>query len=133
MNSFCKGFSRANVAALRGIGFAIAIDDMGAGYSSLQAVAEVEPDYLKFDISLVRDIHLSPIKRNLLEMLVALAGKIHARVIAEGVESAPEFEALRGMGVHFAQGFYFAEPAVLDGPAPLDLGERFGGAAEKAG
>jgi EAL domain-containing protein (putative c-di-GMP-specific phosphodiesterase class I)/GGDEF domain-containing protein len=120
---------RANVAALRGIGFAIAIDDMGAGYSSLQAVAEVEPDYLKFDISLVRDIHLSPIKRNLLEMLVALADKIHARVIAEGVESAEEFKALRAMGVPFAQGFYFAVPAVLDGPAPLDLGEHFAGGA----
>jgi len=117
---------RAILTALRGIGFAIAIDDMGAGYSSLQTVAEVEPDYLKFDISLVRDIHLSPIKRNLLETLVVLADKIHARVIAEGVESVEEFHALRAMGVPFAQGFYFAVPAVLDGPAPSHLRERFG-------
>jgi EAL domain-containing protein (putative c-di-GMP-specific phosphodiesterase class I)/GGDEF domain-containing protein len=116
---------RAILAALRRIGFAIAIDDMGAGYSSLQAVAEIEPDYLKFDISLVRDIHLSPIKRNLLETLVVLAEKIHARVIAEGVESAEEFQALRAMGVTFAQGFYFAVPAVLAGPTPLHLRERF--------
>jgi EAL domain-containing protein (putative c-di-GMP-specific phosphodiesterase class I)/GGDEF domain-containing protein len=116
---------RSILAALRRIGFSIAIDDMGAGYSSLQAVAEVEPDYLKFDISLVRDIHLSPIKRNLLEMLVTLADKIHARVIAEGVESEPEFHALRAMGVPFAQGFYFAAPAVLSQPAPLHLRERF--------
>jgi EAL domain-containing protein (putative c-di-GMP-specific phosphodiesterase class I)/GGDEF domain-containing protein len=120
---------RASVAALRGIGFAIAIDDMGAGYSSLQAVAEVEPDYLKFDISLVRDIHLSPIKRNLLEMLVTLADKIHARVIAEGVESVQEFQALHDMGVPFAQGFYFAPPAALVDPVPLDLGEGFAGRA----
>jgi EAL domain-containing protein (putative c-di-GMP-specific phosphodiesterase class I)/GGDEF domain-containing protein len=116
---------RAILAALRRIGFAIAIDDMGAGYSSLQAVAEIEPDYLKFDISLVRDIHLSPIKRNLLETLVVLAEKIHARVIAEGVESAEEFQALCAMGVTFAQGFYFAVPAVLAGPTPLHLRERF--------
>lgn len=116
---------RSIVAALRRTGFSIAIDDMGAGYSSLQAVAEVEPDYLKFDISLVRDIHLSPIKRNLLEMLVTLAGKIHARVIAEGVESEPEFLALRAMGVPFAQGFFFAAPAVLSQPVPLHLRERF--------
>ena len=119
---------RAVLATLRRIGFSIAIDDMGAGYSSLQAVAEVEPDYLKFDISLVRDVHLSPIKRNLLETLVVLADKIHARAIAEGVESMEEFHALRSMGVGLAQGFYFAVPAVLNGPAPLHLRERFGGA-----
>ncbi len=107
---------RAILERLRQQGFAVAIDDMGAGYSSLQAVAEIEPDYLKFDISLVRDIHLSPIKRNLLETLVVLADKIHARVIAEGVEQEGEFEALRAMGVAFAQGYYFAPPATF-GPA----------------
>jgi EAL domain-containing protein (putative c-di-GMP-specific phosphodiesterase class I) len=124
---------RAILAALRGLGFSIAIDDMGAGYSSLQTVAEVEPDYLKFDISLVRDIHLSPIKRNLLETLVVLSEKIHAKVIAEGVESAEEFHALRAMGVPFAQGFYFAEPAVLSSQAPLYLGEHFGAAVGEVG
>ena len=121
---------RAILAALRRIGFAIAIDDMGAGYSSLQAVAEIEPDYLKFDISLVRDIHLSPIKRNLLETLVVLAEKIQARVIAEGVESMEEFHALRDMGVTFAQGFYFAVPAALLEPVPLHLRERFAALVE---
>jgi EAL domain-containing protein (putative c-di-GMP-specific phosphodiesterase class I)/GGDEF domain-containing protein len=124
---------RAILAALRGIGFSIAIDDMGAGYSSLQTVAEVEPDYLKFDLSLVRDIHLSPIKRNLLETLVVLADKIHARVIAEGVERGEEFQALRAMGVPFAQGFYFAVPAAFTGPAPLELREHFGAPGSKAG
>lgn len=107
---------RAILGKLRDQGFAVAIDDMGAGYSSLQAVAEIEPDYLKFDISLVRDIHLSPIKRNLLETLVVLAGKIHARVIAEGVESEEEYRALRAMEVTFAQGFYFAPPGALAEP-----------------
>ncbi len=123
---------RAILAALRAIGISIAIDDMGAGYSSLQTVAEVEPDYLKFDISLVRDIHLSPIKRNLLETLVVLADKIHARVIAEGVESAEEFHALRAMGVPFAQGFYFALPAAFTGPAPLELPDHFRAIGESA-
>lgn len=114
---------RAILADLRRQGFEVAIDDMGAGYSSLQAVAEVEPDYLKFDISLVRDIHLSPIKRNLLESLVVLAGKIHSQVIAEGVETAEEFRALRAMGVTFAQGYYFAQPADLRLVERLPLGE----------
>jgi EAL domain-containing protein (putative c-di-GMP-specific phosphodiesterase class I)/GGDEF domain-containing protein len=114
---------RTIVAELRGHGFSVAIDDMGAGYSSLQAVAEIEPDYLKFDISLVRDIHISPIKRNLMETLVVLAGKIDARVVAEGVETSGEFAALRDMGVALGQGYFFAAPAALDDPAPVRLPE----------
>jgi len=114
---------RTILAALRGHGFSVAIDDMGAGYSSLQAVAEIEPDYLKFDISLVRDIHLSPIKRNLMETLVVLAGKIGARVVAEGIETAGEYAALRDMGVALGQGYYFAAPAALANPVPSRLAE----------
>ena len=112
---------RAILAELRRRGFAVAIDDMGAGYSSLQAVAEIEPDYLKFDISLVRDIHLSPIKRNLLETLVVLADKIHAEVIAEGVESEGEYDALRAMNIPFAQGYYLAHPGRIPEPADVRL------------
>jgi EAL domain-containing protein (putative c-di-GMP-specific phosphodiesterase class I)/GGDEF domain-containing protein len=109
------------VADLRSHGFSVAIDDMGAGYSSLQAVAEIEPDYLKFDISLVRDIHISPIKRNLMETLVVLAGKIDATVVAEGVETSGEYAALRDMGVALGQGYFFAAPAALEDPAPSRL------------
>ncbi len=114
---------RTIVAELRGHGFSVAIDDMGAGYSSLQAVAEIEPDYLKFDISLVRDIQISPIKRNLMETLVVLAGKIDARVVAEGVETSGEFAALRDMGVALGQGYFFAAPAALEDPVPARLPE----------
>lgn len=113
---------RRHLAGLRQSGFAVAIDDMGAGYSSLHTVAEIEPDYLKFDISLVRDIHLSPIKQDLLGSLVDLARKIDAKVIAEGVEKAEEYETLRAMGVTFGQGYYFARPGTiaLDSPVPVE-------------
>lgn len=92
-------------------GFKVAIDDMGAGYSSLQAIAELQPDYLKFDISLVRNIHESLIKIGLLETLVSLSSKINARVIAEGIEEREEYETLRSLGVQLGQGYYFAQPA----------------------
>ena len=95
------------------MGLGVAIDDMGAGYSSLHSVAEVEPDFLKFDIALVRDIHRSPIKRGLLESLELLARRIGAQVIAEGVEQEEERETLREMGVALAQGFLFSPPADL--------------------
>ena len=100
-------------------GFGIAIDDMGAGYSSLQALVDVEPDYLKFDISLVRQIDRNVIKRSLLETLVDLSAKIGARVIAEGIEIEPELSTLREMGVPFGQGRYLAPPVMLpaEGPA----------------
>jgi predicted signal transduction protein with EAL and GGDEF domain len=75
----------------RNYGFKVAIDDMGAGYSSLQAIAELEPDFLKFDISLVRNIHENLIKLGILETLVALSAKINAQVIAEGVEEIEEY------------------------------------------
>ncbi|MDY7092452.1 MAG: bifunctional diguanylate cyclase/phosphodiesterase [Acidobacteriota bacterium] len=103
---------RRSVAALRLIGFQIALDDMGAGYSSLQSVAEVQPDYLKVDLSLIRDLHKSPIKRSLLQSLLTIAHSIGAQVIAEGVEKAEECQVLREMNVTFAQGFFFARPTV---------------------
>lgn len=95
----------------RNYGFKVAIDDMGAGYSSLQAIAELEPDFLKFDISLVRNIHENLIKLGILETLVALSAKINAQVIAEGVEEIEEYDALRSLGVQLAQGYLFACPA----------------------
>ncbi|MBI3932889.1 MAG: EAL domain-containing protein [Acidobacteria bacterium] len=104
---------------LKAEGFGIAIDDMGAGYSSLQAVVEIEPDYLKFDISLVRNIDRSLIKRSLLETLVELSEKIGAEVIAEGIEAESEFRTLRDMGVKLGQGRYLAPPVLVpvDGAA----------------
>jgi len=96
----------------RNHGFKIAVDDIGAGYSSLQAIAELEPDFLKFDVSLVRNINESLIKRGLLETLVALSHKIRAQLIAEGVETKLEFQTLRSLGVPLGQGYFFASPAL---------------------
>jgi EAL domain-containing protein (putative c-di-GMP-specific phosphodiesterase class I) len=94
-------------------GFGVAIDDMGAGYASLQALVEVEPDYLKFDISLVRNIDRNPIKRSLLETLVDLSEKIGAKVIAEGIEVEAERVALLDMGVFLGQGRLFTAPELV--------------------
>jgi EAL domain-containing protein (putative c-di-GMP-specific phosphodiesterase class I) len=88
-------------------GYRVAVDDMGAGYSSLQSLAAIEPDFLKFDVSLVRDIDRYSIKRSLLESLRNLGEKIHARVIAEGVEREEERDTLLQLGVELAQGFLF--------------------------
>ena len=94
-------------------GVRVAIDDMGAGYSSLQAIVDIEPDYLKFDIELVRNIDRSQIKRSLLETLVELSSKIGADVIAEGIEAESELTTLREMGVQLGQGRHFAAPVMV--------------------
>jgi EAL domain-containing protein (putative c-di-GMP-specific phosphodiesterase class I) len=88
-------------------GYRVAVDDMGSGHASLNSLAAIEPDFLKFDVSLVRDIDRSSIKRSLLESLKALADKIQARVIAEGVEREEERDTLRALGIELAQGFLF--------------------------
>jgi EAL domain-containing protein (putative c-di-GMP-specific phosphodiesterase class I)/GGDEF domain-containing protein len=102
---------------LKGRGVGVAIDDMGAGYSSLQAVVELEPDYLKFDIALVRDIDRSRIKRSLLETVVELSAKIGAEVIAEGIESESELHTVRSLGVELGQGRYLAPPVAVSDEA----------------
>jgi EAL domain-containing protein (putative c-di-GMP-specific phosphodiesterase class I) len=97
-------------------GFSIAIDDMGAGYASLQSVVEIEPEYLKFDVSLVHNIDRNLIKRSLLETLVELAGKLQAQVVAEGIEAESELDTLRQIGVPLGQGRLLAPPQ----PVPLE-------------
>ena len=98
---------------LKDQGFGIAIDDMGAGYASLQSIVELEPDYLKFDIALVRNIDRSLIKRSLLETLVELAQKIGAQVIAEGIQAEEELLTLRELGVRLGQGWHLAPPVIV--------------------
>jgi len=100
-------------------GFGIAIDDMGAGYSSLQALVTLEPDYLKFDIALVRGIDRSSIKRSLLETVVDLSTRIGAQVVAEGIEAEAELLTLRDMGVPLGQGRFLAAPVEVTAAAPV--------------
>ena len=96
---------------LRRLGYLVAIDDVGTGYSSLQTISEVPADFLKIDISLIQNIHQSLIKQDLVHSLLQVASRTRTRVIAEGIETAEEYRALRACGVRYGQGFYFARPA----------------------
>jgi EAL domain-containing protein (putative c-di-GMP-specific phosphodiesterase class I)/GGDEF domain-containing protein len=100
----------------RGQGFQVAVDDVGTGYSGLWSIAELKPDYLKVDMSLVRGIDENPVKRALLETFVDFAERIGCRLIAEGIETKTELSCLVGLGVHCGQGYYLARPAF---PKPL--------------
>lgn len=94
----------------RNQGFQIAIDDAGAGYSSLQAISELRPDYIKVDRSLITDIHNNKVKENLLETFVNISRKMNSKIIAEGIETIDELEKVTRLGVHFGQGYLLAKP-----------------------
>ncbi|WP_127582862.1 bifunctional diguanylate cyclase/phosphodiesterase [Paenibacillus koleovorans] len=95
----------------RSQGYQIAIDDAGAGYSSLQAIAELQPDFIKVDRSLIQDIHTDKIKEYILETFVSFAEKMNIRIIAEGIEKLEELTKLIQMGVHYGQGYLIARPS----------------------
>jgi EAL domain-containing protein (putative c-di-GMP-specific phosphodiesterase class I) len=98
---------------LRREGFLIAVDDMGTGYSSLSSLAEIEPDFLKFDSVFVHEIHKHRIKRDLLDAMLSFARKAHTQVIAEGIEAPEELATLIELGVPYGQGFYLGRPDAL--------------------
>jgi len=92
-------------------GFLVAVDDLGCGFSNLQSIAEIRPDYIKIDMSLVRGIHKDGVKKALMETFVTFAEKIGTEIIAEGVEEEAEMAALVDIGVHYGQGYFFGKPA----------------------
>lgn len=102
----------AAIAQLDGAGFQFAVDDLGAGSSSLVLLAELRPTFIKVDMSIVRNVHAEPRKQRLVDLLVSFANATGARLVAEGVETVDEASALVRCGAHLLQGFYFSRPTL---------------------
>ncbi|MDP9034017.1 MAG: EAL domain-containing protein [Myxococcota bacterium] len=102
--------ARSRVARLRQLGFRIAIDDLGAGYAGLSSFAALEPEVVKLDMSLVRDVQRSPIRQRLIGSMTSLCKDMGMRVVAEGIESIEECETVFDLGCGLLQGYYFAKP-----------------------
>ena len=88
----------------------IAVDDAGVGYSSLQRILQLQPDLIKLDITLTRNISLDPARRALASALVAFARETGSGIIAEGVETQSELNTLRSIGIQKAQGYFLGRP-----------------------
>jgi EAL domain-containing protein (putative c-di-GMP-specific phosphodiesterase class I) len=101
---------RRTVIRCRNIGFAVAIDDLGAGYAGLRLWEELRPDYVKIDRHFIQGIDENPGKLHFVRSMQELASALGCRVIAEGVESRAELLALDLLGVELVQGYYFAKP-----------------------
>lgn len=100
------------------LGFKTAIDDFGAGFSGLALIADFQPDMIKLDMGLVRDIDTLPAKQAIARAVVSMCAEMSIMLVAEGIESQREFEWLRQAGVSFFQGYYFAHPAFEALPQP---------------
>jgi EAL domain-containing protein (putative c-di-GMP-specific phosphodiesterase class I)/predicted transcriptional regulator len=91
--------------------YKIAIDDAGAGYSGLNLISEVNPNYIKLDMKLIRNIHTDSLKYALVKGMVELSRASNINLIAEGIETKEEFTTLIDLGVQYGQGYYIQKPA----------------------
>lgn len=96
--------------AYRKQGFMTAIDDFGAGYAGLNLLADFQPDLIKLDMHLIRNIDQDSVRQTLVEATLQMCRKLNIRVIAEGIESLGELRALQAMGVELFQGYLLAKP-----------------------
>lgn len=99
--------------ALREQGYRFAIDDLGGGYAGLSSLALMEPQFVKIDQALIRDVDTQPVKRKIVGSLVALARQLGIGCIVEGVETVSERDALAALDCDLMQGYLFGRPGAL--------------------
>lgn len=99
-------------------GFKTAIDDFGAGYSGLNLLSEFQPDLIKIDLMLVRNIHQDRVKQAILHGIMTVCKEVGIDIIAEGIETKEELDFFAESGIRYVQGFYFAKPEFEKLPVP---------------
>ncbi|MDB5521616.1 MAG: signaling protein containing domain [Tardiphaga sp.] len=104
---------RRIIAAYRELGFWTALDDFGAGYAGLGLLSQLQPDLIKIDMELLRDIHLHQAKQAIVAGIVGIARALDITILAEGVETEDELTVLRAAGISLFQGYHFAKPALM--------------------
>lgn len=102
------------ISAVRSTGARLAIDDTGAGVSSLAHILKLGPDVIKLDRALTTGIDHDPVRRALASSLVTFAEETGSHIVAEGIETASELAVLRSLGIRYGQGFYLGRPSSLD-------------------
>lgn len=99
----------------RSMGFQIALDDLGEGFSSLRLWSELRPDYVKIDMHFVQGVDTDPIKLQFLKSIQKIAESCGSRVVAEGVETEAELRVVKDIGIALGQGYFIARPS----PTPV--------------
>ncbi|MBK5306239.1 MAG: EAL domain-containing protein [Frankiaceae bacterium] len=110
---------RRRIDGLRSRGALLALDDTGAGWSGLRQVAELHPDIVKLDRSLVTDVDRDEVKQGLVELVGQFVSRLGGRLLVEGIERSGELDAVNRLGVPLAQGWLLGRPSLRwSGPAP---------------
>ena len=115
---------RRQLQPFREAGCMVALDDVGSGYSSLRLVPEVQPDFLKVDMSVIKEIDEHPTKRGVLATIMDLSARLSSRVVCEGIERREELDVVIELGAELGQGFFLLSPAsepALTYTPPSDL------------
>src|SRR4051794_27679452 len=112
---------RRRIDALRQRGALLSLDDTGAGWSGLRQVAELRPDIVKLDRSLVTDVDLDPVKQGLIELVGQFVGRLGSRLLVEGIERSEELDTVARLGVTLAQGYLLGRPSGRWSDPPKDV------------
>lgn len=119
------------VDSYREMGFGTALDDFGAGHAGLNLLARFQPDIIKLDMELIRGLEASLPRRIIVDGVARMCRQLGITLIAEGVETVAELEALRSIGIRYVQGFLFARPGFEMLPeadlSPLRVESRMAG------
>jgi EAL domain-containing protein (putative c-di-GMP-specific phosphodiesterase class I)/GGDEF domain-containing protein len=99
------------MALLRGLGFGVALDDLGEGFSSLKLWSDIHPEYIKIDMHFVQGVHADPFKFQFLRSLQQIAENCGAALVAEGIENEADLRVLSNLGVTYGQGYLIAHPS----------------------
>ncbi|MBV0932413.1 EAL domain-containing protein [Marinobacterium weihaiense] len=112
-----QGLTRAAVEHYRSMGFRIAIDDLGTGYSGLKLWSELQPEFVKIDRHFIHRLDQDPVKRAFVRSICQVGRNLGCRVLAEGIEQPDELRVLQQLGIELGQGFLLGRPAAVPSAA----------------
>jgi diguanylate cyclase (GGDEF)-like protein len=118
----------------RDMGFAIALDDLGAGYAGLRMWSELRPNYVKIDRHFIDGIEFDSIKNDFVASIFDIANSMNCQVVAEGIETASQYQTIKRIGIDFAQGYLLGKPdrnpvRIFNGPVSNEVETNDGSAA----
>lgn len=115
----------------RAAGFGVALDDLGSGYSSLNLIHQLRPDYIKLDMDLIRDVDKDVCKAVIAEKIFDITRSLNIKTVAEGIETIEELEWVREHGADYVQGYFIAKPSAI--PATSIANHKIAAAPPAAG
>jgi len=116
------GYLQRIFSTYRAEGFKTAIDDFGAGYAGLKLLADFQPDVIKLDMSLIRNIHADRARQTIVGSMAAMGELLGIRIVAEGIEDERELRVVRHLGISLVQGYLVAKPA-FEALPPVDFSQ----------